>query len=204
MARAGQLWPTATAGNSIGSGSRAGTPRASKDAKAHPGTSLTDAALGLWARPQARDWKDSGPTQGNRKSPNIGTQATRLSCEAGPPDQASSSMSGKRRDSWPTPNAMDSMDAKSEMTPEQFDQREVEKKAANPKLNELQRALAVEAKRGTNSRGSLNPAWVANLMGLPDGWLDGCDVPSSKPLETASSPRSSRKSAAPSSRRKRP
>jgi hypothetical protein len=27
-----------------------------------------------WASPNARDWKDSGTTQGNRKSPNLGTQ----------------------------------------------------------------------------------------------------------------------------------
>lgn len=29
---------------------------------------------GLWASPNARDWKDSGATQGKRKSPNLGTQ----------------------------------------------------------------------------------------------------------------------------------
>ena len=29
---------------------------------------------GLWASPNARDWKDSGASQGNRKSPNLGTQ----------------------------------------------------------------------------------------------------------------------------------
>ena len=29
---------------------------------------------GLWASPNARDWKDSGPSQGKRKSPNLGTQ----------------------------------------------------------------------------------------------------------------------------------
>lgn len=28
-----------------------------------------------WFSPQARDFKDTGPTQGNRKSPNLGTQA---------------------------------------------------------------------------------------------------------------------------------
>ena len=28
---------------------------------------------GLWASPNARDWKDSGASQGNRKSPNLGT-----------------------------------------------------------------------------------------------------------------------------------
>ena len=29
---------------------------------------------GLWASPNARAWKDSGASQGNRKSPNLGTQ----------------------------------------------------------------------------------------------------------------------------------
>jgi hypothetical protein len=28
-----------------------------------------------WPTPNSRDWKDSGPTQGNRKSPNLGTMA---------------------------------------------------------------------------------------------------------------------------------
>lgn len=28
---------------------------------------------GFWPTPNSRDWKDSGPTQGNRKSPNLGT-----------------------------------------------------------------------------------------------------------------------------------
>jgi hypothetical protein len=28
-----------------------------------------------WMSPQSRDWKDTGSTQGNRKSPNLGTQA---------------------------------------------------------------------------------------------------------------------------------
>jgi hypothetical protein len=37
-----------------------------------PTTSGTE--CGLWASPNARDWKDSGASQGNRKSPNLGTQ----------------------------------------------------------------------------------------------------------------------------------
>jgi hypothetical protein len=37
-----------------------------------PITSETE--CGLWASPNARDWKDSGASQGNRKSPNLGTQ----------------------------------------------------------------------------------------------------------------------------------
>ena len=34
-------------------------------------------ASGSLPTPQHRDWKDSGPTQGNRKSPNLGTVAAR-------------------------------------------------------------------------------------------------------------------------------
>lgn len=189
-----RLWPTATAGDAKAAGSRAGTPRASEDAAAHPGTSLTDAANGLWARPQARDWRQDGecPSQHRRKSPNIHAQVIRLSCEAGPPDPESSSTPGKPRDSWPTARGQDSYERRNWKTV--------------VKVNEQGGDLTLPSKvlYQQQSRGSLNPAWVAQLMGLPDGWLDGCDVPSSKPLETVSSPRSSRKSAAPSSRRKLP
>ena len=128
---------------------------------------------GLWASPQARDWKDSGPTQGNRKSPNIGTQAIRLSCEAGPPDPESSSTSGRPRD-WPTARA--------------------------------ERYGAPDSHGKAPIRGALSPAWVAQLMGAPDGWLEGVDAPPaakspaiarprSEHSATASSRKSSRKSA---------
>lgn len=49
LTAAARMWPTATAVHD--GGSRAGTPRASKDAKAHPGTSLLDAVTGQWATP---------------------------------------------------------------------------------------------------------------------------------------------------------
>lgn len=58
-----RLWPTATAGDSRSSGSRT-----TEGSAAHPGISLTDAAVhGLkiddtakrWVTPTARDWKDS-------------------------------------------------------------------------------------------------------------------------------------------------
>jgi len=32
-----------------------------------------EASARLWPTPNARDWKDTGPTQGKRKSPNLGT-----------------------------------------------------------------------------------------------------------------------------------
>ena len=88
---------------------------------------------GLWASPQARDWKDSGPTQGNRRSPNLGTQVHTV----GLLDQENRSANGKRR-------------------------------------------------------GSLNPAWVTQLMGFPDGWLDTPQPIAAKP-STRSGTRSCRK-----------
>jgi hypothetical protein len=38
------------------------------------GPTTSETECGLWASPNARDWKDSGASQGNRKSPNLGTQ----------------------------------------------------------------------------------------------------------------------------------
>ena len=35
-------------------------------------------ASGLWPTPNQRDWRDSGPNQGNRKSPNLGTMVHRF------------------------------------------------------------------------------------------------------------------------------
>lgn len=60
-----QKWPTPTAGDAKASGSRI-----TEDSNAHPGISLTDAAVHglttqhvaqrrMWATPTARDWKDS-------------------------------------------------------------------------------------------------------------------------------------------------
>jgi hypothetical protein len=71
-----RLWPTATAQDGNG---HAQVRRDQAAIGKNGGTTLAGAVLdpsGLWARPQARDWKDSGPTQGNRKSPNLGTQVS--------------------------------------------------------------------------------------------------------------------------------
>ena len=90
-------WPTARAEDSEQTGAHHGTPdtltsaarmfptpnamdgergpelRGTKAARGAGGVNLREAAA--WSTPNARDWKDSGPTQGNRKSPNLGTQA---------------------------------------------------------------------------------------------------------------------------------
>ena len=215
------LWPTATAGNAGMSGS-AGYSTASGR---HAGTTLTDAASGLWASPQSRDWKDSGPTQGNRKSPNLGTQASWPTAKAsdwkdgrrgndprhgrqlgeeaaacaGLPDQASPSTHGKRRD-WPAPQARAQTDTPGERrrnTPCLETAAVLE--WPTPRAN---RHGAPDSHGKSPIRGALSPAWVTQMMGYPDGWLDTPPPTAAKPskhLETRSSRKSSRSSAAPSS-----
>lgn len=133
-----------------------------------------------WHTPQAQDCEQAGSA--NR--PAL-THQTRLSCEAGPPDPESSNGSGRLRD-WPTVQARD------------------HKGPAPQGHTKGGRDLTSEA--GARTRGSLNPAWVSQLMGLPDGWLDSDlppDVLGLRRSATGSSRKSSRKSAEPSSRRKR-
>jgi hypothetical protein len=71
-AATGSAWPTPTASES-----------ANRETKTSPSHGVTRGSnlAGVvgdvtgWATPNQRDWKDTGPTQGARKSPNLGTQA---------------------------------------------------------------------------------------------------------------------------------
>jgi site-specific DNA-cytosine methylase len=81
--REARNWPTPRAEDCEQTGGHAGVP-----------DTLT-AASRVWATPNQRDWKDTGPTQGNRNSPNLGTQAHAV----GLPDQGNRSTSGKHRGS---------------------------------------------------------------------------------------------------------
>jgi len=147
------------------------------------GTSLsaqmTDAANGLWASPQARDWKDSGPTQGNRKSPNLGTQAY-----AGLLAPESPSTTGKSH-GWPTPVGMDVRESNDAKTI----QRKVD--GETPYGLEL-RDAATHSEKAT--RGTLNSRWVAQLMGYPSDWLDVSTERLLRLWATVSSRKSSRSS----------
>lgn len=49
------------------------TPESAWDEKRNPNLE-TVVGRRMWASPNARDWKDNGASQGNRKSPNLGTQ----------------------------------------------------------------------------------------------------------------------------------
>ncbi len=133
-ARGCGLWPTATAQDTGSSGSAGYSTESGR----HGGTTLTDAANGLWASPQARDWKDSGPTQGKRHSPNLGTEVN-----------------------FPTPKASDGRVKGTGGSPDHG-------------LDAMARVGLLDPENHSTSgkpRGSLNPAWVAQLMGFPDGWL---------------------------------
>lgn len=229
------MWPTATAGDAKASGAAAYSTASGR----HSGTTLTDAAYGLWASPQARDWK-SGHAQktteelyGKRAAPlshqavNWQTPNAKDSDNAGSPNRPaltaqaraqavnsagllaleSPSTLGKRQD-WPTPTAHEGrrpgVDIHS--TQEGNLSRDVAREWATPQAHDStpgdasrvgrygtkhggrnlnDEAVATEwptpraNRHGASDshgkspiRGSLNPAWVTQLMQFPDGWLD--------------------------------
>lgn len=175
-----QEWPTATRGDHKSSGSKTGTPRA-QSTKSHTGTTLTDAANGLWASPQARDWRCDGhaPSQHERNSPNVMAQVVGLL------DPESLSTNGKSH-AWPTAQARDYRT----VTGREQDQRD----------NAMQN-LNVAAASQTMGRGVLNSRWVAQLMSFPSDWcvlpdavLEQLTAKPSKPTATRSSRPSSRAS----------
>jgi hypothetical protein len=135
--KAAGLWPTATEGDHKASGTRTGTPNS------HPGTTLTDAANGLWASPASRDWRGDShaPAAQRRNSPC-------LPAHVGLVDPESPSTSGKSRD-WPTSQARDWKGSQG--------------RAYRGESMDLP---------ATDGRGTLNSRWVAQLMGYPPDWLD--------------------------------
>jgi hypothetical protein len=134
------------------------------------------AAGTAWPSPQARDWKDSGPTQGNRKSPNLGTTVHQLA--------------------WPTPNSSlgDGKGGKgpkigASATGIMPDGRKVQVDLKSAVVTDGQAAQESHRTNG-KPRGSLNSRWVAQLMGYPSDW---CDLPT-EALSALSETQSSRKS----------
>jgi len=126
---------------------------------------------GYWPTPAARDWKDSGSTQGARKSPNLGTAVH-----------------------WPTPCAME---PKKDLCRylEILKKPRVERGGGHgmnlgtavhwptPTRSDYSGpGQSPKCQGGENLRtsvgGTLNPNWVEWLMGWPIGWTD------SRPLET--------------------
>lgn len=123
--------------------------------------------------PNSRDWKDSGASQGNRKSPNLGTIACQFpapTCSAA--EQGKNEYDGKRGQTligaatgqiWGTPRCADGMSNKLRDISEDKNTR-----------GRLEDQVAKEEGPG----GVLNPDWVEWLMGWPIGWtsLDPIDM----------------------------
>ena len=74
-----KLWPTPTRNDAVGAGyQRANgnhffTLPGAVGATKHLPPEMEEKRKMIWPTPNQRDYKDSGPTQGNRKSPNLGT-----------------------------------------------------------------------------------------------------------------------------------
>mgnify|MGYP003404336857 CR=1 FL=1 len=197
------LWPTPLANDATGGLVRLWpTPSA-----ANPNDSES---LETWAA-RREELKAKG-TNGNGCGTPLGVAVrmwptpTRADGESGPGRAASAEGSPKVvAKMWPTPNAFDSIEMVQNRTPEQHAAREAALKAKNPKLGELQKPLAMMV-----GAGSLNPAWVSQLMGFPPGWTDGLPAPEKlrktgkrrASLDTATTePRASRPLATRSSRK---
>ena len=113
---------------------------------------------GLWASPNARDWKDSGASQGNRKSPNLGHWPTPTVCgnynRKGASKTSGDGLATAVKN-WPTPRTagMCGWTGSWEL---------------------LNKNTTKEEARlmGAGNGGKLNPTWVEWLMGWPLGWTD--------------------------------
>ena len=142
--------------------------------------------LAMLPTPNARDWKDYGPSQGNRKSPNLGTAVhlfptpsassygTNHGGAAGRVGQVRHSLeSMARHDLWPAPSRAVGTGGPGRS----------EKRAGGLNL----RTAAAEQNPG---RGSLNPDWVEWMMGLPVGLTDlSCEEPIYHPYSEEPGPR---------------
>ena len=106
-----------------------------------------------WPTANSRDWKDSGATQGNRMSPNLGTVVHR----SGQLVPVNGSNGGSRQGQWATPRAGKTTDE----NPETWKLRQEKGDVATM-------PLTAQVKDG--ALGKLNPRWVETLMGVPVGW----------------------------------
>ena len=114
-----------------------------------------------WASPNARDWKDSGASQGNRKSPNLGTMVH-----------------------WPTPTVCGNYNRKGASKTSGDGLATAVKNWPTPRTAGMcggtgswellnKNTTKEEARQmGAGNGGKLNPTWVEWLMGWPLGWTD--------------------------------
>jgi hypothetical protein len=125
---------------------RAGMTRSGIAFRLRPLAPLTGGiGSGLWGTPTARDWKDTGDMTNVPENGLLGRQVL-------------------NRESWPTPKASDSSRDPGQAT---------RWGPGNSQRSNLKDALRYrQATAGEPTTGSLNPPWVAKLMGFPADWLD--------------------------------
>ena len=145
----------------------------------------------LWPTPNQRDWKDTGATQGNRKSPNLGTMVHQRGCLAPAVMIGGATSTECTPENAPvlkstngtvihtqiaTPQARDFRTGQQSRwpTPRQADYKGATslsectaRRVANGQAN-LPEAVVESSENG----GQLNPTWVEWLMGWPLGWTD--------------------------------
>lgn len=179
-----KLWPTATAGDAKASGAAGYSTESGR----HSGTTLTDAAVrGLWPTPHGMQ----------------------VEC-AGLAVPESHSTPGKPQD-WPTPNAADAIGGKGPRIGMSNTGRMPDGSKATVNLraaivlkdaefldrfatsirDEIHRANrhgAPDSHGKAPIRGSLNPRWVAQLMGFPVDWLDSHPPTAAKPSRRLATP----------------
>lgn len=142
---------------------------------AQGGTALSMQAATMWPTARGTDGSKGGPNQRGSKGdmmlpsaavshssrPHLTTPQGGSECSGDGP--------GSRRQ-WSTPSTVDSKD-KTNLTMEQWRERNQRKKAENPALGEIRLGLGTQA-RGNAGGKRLNPLFVEWLMGWPIGWTD--------------------------------
>jgi hypothetical protein len=142
-------------------------------------------AVKLWppgtARPSpaATDWK--GSSRPGQRRGQLSEAVILPSSAAGPADPESDSTSGRPRD-WRTPQAavVDPKPAGTKLhgrTPKDpqvglADQVMADWPTPRMAMVRQNRLESHHVGATPSGAGSLNPAWVAQLVGLPDGWID--------------------------------
>lgn len=151
-----------------------------KNERPSAGTPSLETMAREWITPNTRDWKDTGVTQGNRKSPNLGTMAQWPTATAG--DAKSSGAAGYSTESGRHTGTT--------LT----DAISGPRGQANRKPNGSRDVPPGE-------RQVLSPNWVEALMGFPTGYSLASETSVLKLWATPSSRKSAKSSAEPSSPR---
>jgi hypothetical protein len=165
-------WPTPNAQD----GERGPESAATKAARGAGGVNLREAAG--WPTPRAEDAEQTG---GHGEAMDTLTSHARFVDTASTTSRSASTDAPTAKGTgWNTPSAQDAKNLT--LPPSQTNRDSV--------VGQLLRESPSTAGKPHGSSGSLNAAWVQQLMGYPDGWLD---LPTST-LSTLSATRRSRRS----------